>query len=80
MSFEPLVGTLARPEPVVLGQDPVLITSGRDFMLGGTQKVEHMSKFIDREEEAEGIPFKDESPPWERMADGDEQFTGIPEK
>jgi hypothetical protein len=76
----PLVGPLARPEPVVPGQDPVLVPSGRISMLEETRKVEHMSKFISREEEADGIPFKDEIPPWERVIDGDEQLNGLPEK
>ena len=80
ITSRPLVRPLVRPEPVVPGQNPMLIPSGRVSMLEETQKVEHISKFIDRIEEAEGIPFKDESPPWERIVDGDEQFTGIPEK
>jgi hypothetical protein len=46
----PLVGPFARPEPVVPGQDPVLVPSGRISMLEETRKVEHMSKFISREE------------------------------
>ena len=79
-NLQPFVRPLVRPETVVPGQDAVLNPSGRNSMLGGTQKVEHMSKFIDQIEEANGIPFKDENPPWERVVDGDEQFTGIPEK
>ena len=39
-----------------------------------------MSAFIDRVEDATGIPFKDEEAPWQRVADQTEPESGLPTK
>ena len=41
-------------------------------------QVEHMSRFIDKVDDTDGIPFVDEETPWQRVSDGEEPTSGIP--
>jgi hypothetical protein len=48
--------------------------------LASIRRREHMSQFIDKIEDAAGIPFKDEESPWQRAADDTEPESELPTK
>ena len=62
------------------GPDQPLETSpvSRIQSLAQVWQVEHMSRFIEKVDDTDGIPFVDEETPWQRVADGEEPISGIP--
>ena len=48
--------------------------------LASIRRREHMSQFIDKVEDAAGIPFKDEESPWQHTADETKPLSELPTK
>ena len=71
---------LVPPATTRLDQPQPRSTRDRLQTLATMRKVENMSVYIDRVEDADGIPFKDEETPWQRVADDTEPEDGLPKK